>query len=229
MAGGVKRLAAEIGQGAEAFALHAKGQEIPMHEPRLKVALGLGYAVAPVGADHMMNIHDTFYASPGDNLERVNSVYQVGPLSPREFSEEKMQLFYYELNWKHFLDCGVICMFYPYRYEHLAEALSGTTGIEYSVEDILTVGERAQTLSRLFNYREGFTKEDDHLPGRVMKAFETGPLAGVEITPEAFDWALHRYYELMGWDRQTGYPQPERLEALGLAELLAGLGLPQSM
>ena len=225
MAQGVKHLAAEIGRGAEAFALHSKGQELPMHEPRLKAAMGLGYAVAPVGADHMMNIHDSFYASPTAHLERVNAVYNVGPLSPHELSEEKMNLFYHEVNWKHFLDCGVICMFYPYGYEHMAEALSGTTGLEYTIQDMLAVGERAQTLSRLFNYREGFTKEDDQLPRRVMKAFDKGPLAGVEISQESFDWALHRYYELMGWDRETGYPLPERLKTLGLEELLANVSL----
>ncbi|NOZ48893.1 MAG: aldehyde ferredoxin oxidoreductase family protein [Chloroflexi bacterium] len=221
MAEGVARLAADIGNGAEAFALHVKGQELPMHEPRLKAAMGLGYAVAPVGADHMMNIHDTDFASPGYRLQRVNSVYKVGPLPPDDLGEEKMNLFYHEVNWMHALDCCLICMFHPYRYEHVAEALSGATGVEYSIEDVLAVGERAQTLSRLFNYRQGFTAADDRLPGRVMKAFNTGPLAGIEITPASFDWALHRFYELMGWDRETGTPLPERIEALGLTKLLA--------
>ncbi len=36
-----------------------------MHEPRYKAALGVGYAMAPVGADHMMNIHDTAFTSAG--------------------------------------------------------------------------------------------------------------------------------------------------------------------
>ena len=34
--------------------------------------MGVGYAIAPVGADHMMNVHDTDYTSQGDNLNRVN-------------------------------------------------------------------------------------------------------------------------------------------------------------
>ena len=223
MAEGVARLAADIGHGAEAFALHVKGQELPMHEPRLKAAMGLGYAVAPVGADHMMNIHDTDFARPGYRLRRVNSVYKVDPLPPDDLGEEKMNLFYHEVNWMHALDCCLICMFHPYRYEHVAEALSGATGIEYRIEDVLAIGERAQTLGRLFNYRQGFTAADDRLPSRVMKAFNTGPLAGIEITPDSFDWALHRFYELMGWDRETGTPLPERIEALGLAKLLADI------
>ena len=65
MALGSKRIAAWIGNGAEQYLVEVKGQELPMHEPRLKAALGVGYAVAPVGADHMMNIHDTGYSSPG--------------------------------------------------------------------------------------------------------------------------------------------------------------------
>ena len=32
-----------------------------MHDPRVKFALGLGYATSPTGADHMHNIHDTRY------------------------------------------------------------------------------------------------------------------------------------------------------------------------
>ena len=226
MADGVRRLAADIGNGADEFALHSKGQELPMHEPRYKAAMGVGYAVAPVGADHMMNIHDSYFASPGRHLDRVNTVYKVGPLAPGEISEEKMTLFYHEVNWMHFLDCAVICMFYPYDYQHMADALSGATGVEYTVEDILTIGERANTLSRIFNYREGFTKEDDSLPKRVMKAFEKGPLAGKALTPDSFQWALRRYYELMGWDPETGYPSAGRLRALGLEELLDEIATP---
>ena len=109
------------------------------------------------------------------------------------------------------------------------------TGVEFSVADILNVGARAQTLARLFNLREGFTADDDRLPKRVMKAFKTGPLAGVEITPEAFDWARRRYYELMHWDAVTGVPTPECLAELGLDSLLAratpgaARGLPSAL
>ncbi len=220
MAEGVAKLAARIGHGAEEFALHVKGQELPMHEPRLKAVLGMGYAVAPVGADHMMNMDDLDYTSPDSKLLRVGSVYKADPLSPRELSEEKLNVFYHEVNFAHFQDSAVVCMFYPYNYEQMAEVLSAATGVEYGVRDVLAVGERAQTLSRLFNYREGFTAADDRLPRRVMKAFDDGPLAGSEITSEKLSWAIHRFYELMGWDAVSGMPQPERIQQLGLAPLL---------
>jgi aldehyde:ferredoxin oxidoreductase len=102
----------------------------------------------------------------------------------------------------------------------MAEAISGGTGINYSIHDILAVGARAQTLSRLFNLREGFTADDDKLPRRVMKAFKDGPLAGIEITEESFAWARRRYYELMKWDPDTGAPSSECIGELELEELL---------
>ena len=222
LADGVARMSARLGPGTDDFNLTVKGQELPMHEPRLKHVLGVGYAVAPVGADHMMNVHDTDFTTEGDSLRRVNEgmARSVGPLRPSDLGEDKLQVFYHELNWMHFQDCAVNCHFYPYHYHHLAAALSGVTGVEFSVADVLAVGARAQTLARLFNLREGFTADDDKLPKRVMRAFKSGPLAGVALTAESFAWARRRYYELMQWEPDTGVPLPAGLEALGLPQLL---------
>ncbi len=225
LADGVNKMAKRFGERAEQFNLTIKGQELPMHEPRLKHAMGLGYAVAPVGADHMMNIHDTDYQMDGDGISRVNTILDkpVKPVRPNDLGEDKMQIFRHELNWRHFQDCAVTCHFYPYDYHHLAEALSGVTGLQYSTQDVLDVGARAQTLSKLFNIREGFREQDDKLPTRVMRAFESGPLAGVEITKESFEWAKHRYYELMNWDRETGVPSIECLRELKLLDMLKNI------
>jgi aldehyde:ferredoxin oxidoreductase len=224
MAEGSKRLAAWIGNGAEAHLVEVKGQELPMHEPRAKHALGVGYAIAPVGADHQMNMHDTAYTQPGDNLERVAEVQPIEPMAFDDLSDQKMDLFYHEVNWRHAEDCALVCHFYPYKYSHVAEALSGVTGAEYGPRDVLVVGERAQTLSRLFNLREGFSVEDDKLPRRVMKAFKEGPLADVEITDEMFFRARNYWYSLMGWT-EAGVPTAERLDKLELSDLLADIAV----
>ena len=226
MADGVARMSRRLGPQTEAFNLTVKGQELPMHEPRLKHVLGLGYAVAPVGADHMMNVHDTDFTYDGEGLRRVNlaltAEQQVGPLPAQSISEEKMRVFFHELNWMHFQDCAVNCHFYPYDYQQFAQVLSGVTGLPYSLHDILAVGERAQTLARLFNLREGFTADDDKLPRRVRRAFSSGPLAGKAVSDEQFAWARGRYYEMMGWDG-TGTPSSERIAQLGLEQLLPSL------
>lgn len=224
MADGVARMSGRFGPATEPFNLTVKGQELPMHEPRLKYVLGLGYAVAPVGADHMMNVHDTDFTYDGEGIRRVNKALppnaQIGPLPAQSISEEKMRVFHAELNWMHFQDCAVNCHFYPYHYDQFAEVLSGVTGVAYSLHDILAVGERAQTLARLFNLREGFTADDDKLPRRVQRAFGSGPLAGKALSDEAFAWARRRYYEMMGWDGETGVPSAESLTRLKISDLL---------
>ncbi len=222
LAEGVARMAARLGPAAEPFNLTVKGQELPMHEPRLKHAMGVGYAVAPVGADHMMNIHDTAYVRDGESLRRVRaaSAKPIGPVPRDALNEDKMPIFVHELNWAHFQDCALICQFYCYDYGQLADVLSGVSGVEYSIHDMLAVGARAQTLARLFNLREGFTTDDDRLPRRVMEAFDSGPIEGSGISDQDFAWFKHRFYEWMQWDRETGAPTDECLRQLGLDRLL---------
>ncbi len=219
MALGSKRVSRWVGRGSDEYLVEVKGLEFAMHEPRTKVGLGLGYAVAPVGADHMMNFHDGEYSSPGGSIDRVRAVYPAEPMPVDVLDAKKVELFYHEVNWKHFMDCAVVCMFYPYNYVHLAEAISGATGHDYTPEEILRVGERAQHLCRLFNLREGLTAADDRIPKRIMQPFREGPAAGVEITEENFLAARAHWYALMGWTPE-GAPTEERLEALGLRELL---------
>ncbi len=224
LAEGVARMSQRFGPETEPFNLTVKGQELPMHEPRLKHALGIGYAVAPVGADHMMNMHDTEFVRDGAAIKRINSALPadnpVHPMSNTEIDENKMRIFFNHVNWMHFQDCAINCHFYPYDFTHLAEVLSGVTGVSYTIQDILAVGARAQTLSRLFNLREGLTADDDKLPKRVRKAFAEGPIADKAITDETFAWAKRRYYEMMGWDGETAVPTQTCLQDLQLDTLL---------
>jgi aldehyde:ferredoxin oxidoreductase len=61
LAEGSARAAERISHGTDAFAVQVKKQELPLHDPRLSKALGLGYIVNPHGADHMDNLIDIFY------------------------------------------------------------------------------------------------------------------------------------------------------------------------
>lgn len=220
LAEGSARLANEIGNGAEQYAIHVKGLELPMHEPRAKFALGVGYEVSPTGADHNHNFHDTSFESHGNGIEHLSVFGITEPMDPYVLNSQKMKAFYYHTNFMHALDCAGVCHFQPYHYTHIADALAGVSGWDVGVEEVLHLGERTATLARLFNLREGFTAADDKLPKRFFKAFKDGPLAGITLTPEAVERARHMYYELMGWDPEEGVPQRERLEALGLEEFV---------
>ncbi len=222
MAEGVARMARRFGPASEPFNLTVKGQELPMHEPRYKPAMGVGYAVAPVGADHMMNAHDVSYVSPGRWMERLNSAMEepVGPVERAVLrDEDKLRIFVADVNFRHALDSVLVCHFYPYDYAQVAQALSGVTGVTFSARDVLDVGARAQTLSRLFNLRQGFTADDDRLPRRVMQAFEEGPIAGDGISDEDLAWFRRGFYRAMGWNEETGVPTARCQRDLGIDAL----------
>ena len=91
LADGVKRAAERIGNGAERFAVHVKGLEVPMHEPRGKQAVALSYATAPVGADHMRAPHDPVYegfhpslTDPTDTMARTPGTTRGYLITPKE-------------------------------------------------------------------------------------------------------------------------------------------------
>jgi aldehyde:ferredoxin oxidoreductase len=77
LAKGVMRAAEEIGKGSLEYALHVKGQEVPMHEPRFKKALGVGYAVSPTGADHCHNLHDSLFTGEGKQLDEIKAMFPL--------------------------------------------------------------------------------------------------------------------------------------------------------
>ena len=93
------------------------------------------------------------------------------------------------------------------------ELVEAALGWDWSVEDLMRIGERLFNLKRLINLRLGVTRADDTLPWRFLaEPRPTGSSAGV--LPD-LDAMLPRYYELRGWDAE-GRPTQERLEMLGL-------------
>jgi len=74
-------------------------------------------------------------------------------------------------------------------------------------------------LTRLYNIREGFTREDDYVPPRCFdEPVLSGPTKGRSLKREEFNQALQKFYEISGWDTRTGVPLPSKLRELGLEE-----------
>jgi len=220
LAEGSARAAQAIGRGAEEFAMHVKRQEIPMHEPRWKQGMGLGYAVSTTGADHNHNIHDNLYMRRiGGEL---NSFGVFEPLPPDDLSPAKVRLLYYGSTWQHMLNCLVVCNFVDFTVQEIVDLVRATTGWPTSAFELMKMGERCVQMTRSFNIREGMTKEEDKLPGRFFTPLPSGPLEGVRIQKEAFEKARDTYYDVAGWDKVSGAPNLGRLQELGI-EWVAGM------
>jgi aldehyde:ferredoxin oxidoreductase len=217
LAEGTKRAAEKIGHGAAQYAMQVKGQELPMHEPKGKVGMGIGYALSPTGGDHMHNIHDVLFTTEGQGLmDLVNEWGIIDPVPALEISPAKVRLFRYWVNWRHFQNSAIICMFPPFRPHHMAKLISSVTGWNMSVFELMKIGERALALARAFNAREGYTAKDDVIPDRIYQAFTSGPLKGKSIDKEAMHQALKTYYSIAGWDKEKAVPTTAKLQELGI-------------
>ncbi|MBW2031721.1 MAG: aldehyde ferredoxin oxidoreductase family protein [Deltaproteobacteria bacterium] len=221
LAEGCARAAESIGKGADAFAMHVKKQEIPMHEPRLSKALGLGYMVNPHGADHMDSMIDIFYSSFGQQpVLTIPDAVPIGlePAHLDDIGPRKVALFKLIQSKRIICDSLVLCDFLPYSYTQISSLLSAVTGWETSVAEHIRISERILTMCRMFNVREGLSEADDRLPSRFFSPTRNGPLADKALDVEEMEKAKHYYYRLMGWD-DKGVPLPERLEELGIDHL----------
>ncbi|MFX1411250.1 MAG: aldehyde ferredoxin oxidoreductase C-terminal domain-containing protein, partial [Promethearchaeota archaeon] len=211
---GVKRAAEKIGNGAEKYAIHVKGQEVPMHEPRLKQGLGLGYAVSPTGAEHMANLHDTSITSK----ERISNFAPLGilePLALDDLGPKKVRAVMYVTNWQVVENSLIMCFFNAFSVDTLKGILNAVTGWNTTTWELMKLGERITTMARVFNIREGLTKDDDWLPERFFKPTTSGTLSKTAINPEEFENARSTYYKMMGWD-DNGIPTTSKLEELDI-------------
>jgi aldehyde:ferredoxin oxidoreductase len=93
----------------------------------------------------------------------------------------------------------------------IVNLLNMATGWEYQSEELMLTGERGWNLKRLINLRLGWKRENERLPGIMMKPLETG--AGRNYIPP-FDEMLRAYYDARQWDVESGHPTPDKLEEL---------------
>ena len=228
LAQGSRRAAEAIGGDAPSFAMHVKGQELPMHEPRGKVGVGLGYATNEAGADHLVGFHDPLFVNPDSVPFRSAADLGISePTGVLDLGEKKVRIWYTSERWNSAEKVLGLCFFGPaprslIQVADVVTAVRAATGWDVTTDELLEVGERAVNMARVFNVREGFTRADDRLPDRLFTPLENGPLAGTAIARDDFEQALTNLYLLKGWDPGTGAPTEERLRELGLEWTAAG-------
>ena len=216
LAEGSRLAARRIGRGAEDLAMHVKGVEIPMHEPRLKQGLGLTYSVEAHGADHTASMHDTMFSAEAAGIQEARAFGILDPLPSNDLGPAKVRLAKEMHQWRLFLDSVSICSFVRWNYNQVIDMVRATTGWNTSLAEASMVGERIVTMARAFNMREGLTAADDQLPKRFFSPTPRGALKETAIDPAAMHKAIHTFYRMMGWNDQTGVPTAEKMQELGI-------------
>ncbi len=219
LADGSAAAAERIGRGTEKFVMAVKRQEIAGQEPRAQKSMGLAAVTAARGADHL-------YAFPV--LDEAGFDEDIR----KRFGEEYLPEMAERLNPKYkgimvkecedfmvMVESVGLCKYGTqippeFFYEDIALALKIHNGLNLTVKQLQEIGERIVNLNRLFNARFGITRKDDCLPDRLTKEkAPLGPSAGEVVE---LDQMLTEYYDVRGWDQETGLPLKETLIRLGL-------------
>lgn len=227
LAEGTKRAAQRFGKEAEKFAIQVKGLEAGMHDARVKGMVGFGYAVSPVGADHVVVEHDTDFDfnAPEIFVEQVKALGLLQRCKTSGLDYQKIRMFCYLQYHFSFMDSLCLCVFAfapvrAFKMAHLVDIANAVSGWELSLWEIMKLGERRINMFRVFNEREGFTPEDDWLPERFFEPIKDGPRQGATYSRQELREMRDLYYRLMNWDSKTGVPTEAKLIELDLAWLV---------
>lgn len=216
LAEGVKRAGDKL--GIPEMAIHVKGLEVPMHDPRAFFGLALAYAVSPIGAHHMQG--DIQTVDIGVEFQD----YNIEP-GDRHADEGKGVAVAKLRNYKTVYNSLIICQLAMGEPSRFIPFYNAATGRDLTPLQLLEIGERTMTLKRAFNIRCGITAKDDQLPPTILKPFASGPNEGKVPNLQA---QLKEFYEFSQWDPKTGKPTQEVLTKLGLNDVAKDLWSPIS-
>jgi aldehyde:ferredoxin oxidoreductase len=188
-----------------------KGQELALHDPRIKAGVGLSYALSTYGADHMNAPHDpSFVDETSFSFQSAKALGIYRPMPATSLSTDKVRAFAALEKFWRMLDSLGLCVFgFAPRgvmpLGTLEECIRAVTGWNASLYDLMKAAERSSILARAFNSREGFSTRDDRIPGRLFDPKPDGPRAGERIfSPEEFQRAVDFYYAIVGCDPTPG-------------------------
>ncbi|MEM1539411.1 MAG: aldehyde ferredoxin oxidoreductase family protein [Candidatus Bathyarchaeia archaeon] len=207
LAEGVRKAAEIIGRGAEKYAMHVKGMEMPAYDPRAMKGQGLGLATGTIGPSHAIS---------WNKFEILGVPKKVDPLTV----DGKAELTKYVQDEMAVCETAVFCklivnhdVINPNFYSRVLYAV---TGIEVFKDPkyLWKVGERIWNLERLFDVREGIDSKHDTLPERLLK--EPHPREPAKGQIIELDELLKDYYKVRGWNEQ-GIPTKEKIAELGLS------------
>jgi len=210
LAGGSRAASRAVGGGSERFAAHVKGLELPGYEPRTLQAMALGLAVNARGADHNRSgAYEVDLSGAHDRLAG-GEAHVAGAID----TEDRAAV----------MDSLILCKFLRGVFEdpfpEWANLLNLVTGWDVGADELATTARRIVLAKRLFNLREGWTRDEDWLPDRFLsESLELESCRTATLTASRLETMIGSYYRGRGLE-QTGVPTPTTVRALGLEELV---------
>jgi len=212
---GVKK-ASDYIPNSRHYALEIKGLEVAAQGVRGIKAMGLGWAVASRGADHLraFPIAESLWSE-----KDAESVFGTKEAANRYSYKGKAKLVKWTEEFSAVTDCLEMCKIVamPLKLDmsNFAEITSALTGIGFSETDLFKIGERIINLEKIYNLKMGLKSKDDRIPDRYrLEPVPEGNSKGETLDLEKM---LPEYYKLRGWD-EKGIPSSKKLDELGFSK-----------
>jgi len=219
LADGVKVASQKIGKGSEAFAIHAGGQELAMHDGRFDPGFALHNCVEPTPGRHTIGsqLYYELYRlwDQIENLPEPDLLYlkrsKFEPDKEKATAAAACSQFVNVMNGAG--GCLYAALLGPKRFP-LFQWLNAATGWNHTPEDYMQIGARIQTLRQAFNVKHGIEPKDIKMTDRALgrPPLDAGANKGRSISIERM---MRDYWEAFGWEPETGKPRPEALYQMG--------------
>ncbi|MCG7854063.1 MAG: aldehyde ferredoxin oxidoreductase family protein [Methanosarcinaceae archaeon] len=218
LAKGAFEAAKTVGKGSERYVLAIKGQELEVMPQRGVYQFALSLAVSENGPDHT-RWYPPYPPNPNTIPSNIELPFDPFMAFQTRNVENKGSLVKWLYDSRAVLESLPTCVFVVrgilgIDMDPWLRIFNATTGINFTSEEFIKVGERIVNIERAYNVREGFRRKDDVCPRRMMEE----PIADRHIPPlgENLDLMLDDYYTLRDWDLETAIPTEAKLKELDL-------------
>ena len=211
LADGVKKAAEKIGGGAEEYAIHVQGQELPMHHPKKTPGYATTYKIDPTPGRHTQGGAANVEGFPPEGMELPEM--KAHTYSGKGEIHKKMS------NFIHAVNCAGLCLFgiTCIDVNSIPKFIHSVVGWECTMDELIEIGERVANIRHAFNLREGLKPLEFKIPKRVIaKSQQFTDVAGGEID---VDVQINDYLKAMEWDAKTGKPSKRKLIQMDLADI----------
>lgn len=210
LAEGLKTAAEKIGGLAPEYAIQMNNMALPAHDPRAYASLALTYATSARGPCHTSSF--SFWFERGSTFPELG----IDKVLDRFQSEGKPEIVVKVQNamavWENLAMCKFSVMG-GVQLKDICSWLRDVAGLDFSISDLLAVGERGINLKRKLNVNWGISRKNDVLPLRILTHRVSDGGCGTHLPP--FNIMLADYYEKRGWN-QEGIPLEETYLRLGI-------------
>ena len=192
--------------GMPEVSMSVKKQEMPAYDARGIQGIGITYATSNRGGCHVRG----YMISP----EILGLPQQLD----RTVVDEKATWAKIFQDLTAVIDSMGHCLFTSFAMgaPEYTDLLNAATGTNWTVDQVLEIGDRIYNIERMFNKAAGMKPEDDRLPKRLLQdPIVNGPSKGMT---SQLPITLPQYYEARGW--VNAFPTDETLKKLGLDECI---------